>query len=176
MRVSGDLTLPVIVHATQLPSTSSPAAGVDRLFRIGEEVARATSIVRYAPSSSLPRHPQGGGEEIVVLDGVFHDEHGDNPAGSYFHNPPGTSHIPASKDGCTIFVGLSQFRADDCAQIVRRPAGGRARRVQLECKTTASRTSVFENWLLPGKFVTIENARGLERPVSQGACPSAIRS
>src|SRR5215471_19419058 len=126
MPINDDLTGPVIVHAAQLPWTSSPAAGVDRrmLFRIGDEVARATSIVRYAPRSAFPRHTHGGGEEILVLDGVFQDEHGDYPAGSYFRNPPGTSHVPASKDGCTIFVRLWQFRDGDRDQIVRRPGQG----------------------------------------------------
>ena len=127
MRINDDLTVPVIVHAAQLPWKASPAAGVDRrmLFRIGDEVARATSIVRYAPRSVFPRHTHGGGEEIVVLDGVFQDEHGDYPAGCYFRNPPGTSHIPASNEGCTIFVRLWQFREGDRDQIVRQPAEGR---------------------------------------------------
>ena len=65
MRINDDLTVPVIVQAAQLPWQASPAAGVDRrmLFRIGDEVARATSIVRYAPRSAFPRHTHGGGEE-----------------------------------------------------------------------------------------------------------------
>ena len=98
MRINDALRIPVIVEASQLPWVASPARGVDRrmLFRIGDEVARATSIVRYAPRSAFPRHTHGGGEEVVVLEGVFQDEHGDYPAGSYFRNPPGTSHVPAS--------------------------------------------------------------------------------
>ncbi len=124
MRINDDLTVPVIVQASELRWVASPAAGVDRrmLFRIGGEVARATSIVRYAPRSAFPRHTHGGGEEIVVLEGVFQDEHGDYPAGTYFRNPPGTSHVPSSAEGCTIFVRLWQFRDGDRAQIVRRPA------------------------------------------------------
>jgi len=49
------------------------------LDRIGDEVARATSIVRYAPHSRFSAHTHGGGEEFLVLDGVFQDEHGDYP-------------------------------------------------------------------------------------------------
>ena len=126
MRINDDLSRPAIVHAAKLDWVPSPAAGVDRrmLFRIGGEVARATSIVRYAPGSVFPPHAHGGGEEIVVLEGVFQDEHGDYPAGCYFRNPPGTSHVPASKEGCTIFVRLWQFRDGDRAQIVRRPGEG----------------------------------------------------
>jgi len=176
MRINDDLTVPVIVHAAQLPWKSSPAAGVDRrmLFRIGEEVARATSIVRYAPRSAFPRHTHGGGEEIVVLDGVFQDEHGDYPAGSYFRNPPGTSHVPASKDGCTIFVRLWQFRDGDRDQIVRQPAEGRS----VEPRPGAARAIElfddgfenirFESWMA-GRTITVENARGLEMLVLSGS-------
>jgi anti-sigma factor ChrR (cupin superfamily) len=123
MRINDDLAKPVIVHASKLDWVPSPAPGVDRrmLFRVGGEVARATSIVRYAPGSAFARHTHSGGEEFLVLDGVFQDEHGDYPPGSYIRNPPGTSHVPASKDGCTIFVRLWQFRADDRAPVMHRP-------------------------------------------------------
>lgn len=92
MRINEDLTKPVIVHSAKLDWVPSPATGVDRrmLYRVGGEVARATSIVRYAPGSAFPRHVHSGGEEILVLEGTFEDEHGDYPAGSYFRNPPGT--------------------------------------------------------------------------------------
>src|ERR1700758_3277250 len=83
------------------------------LDRIGNEVARATSIVRYAANSRFTAHTHGGGEEFLVLDGVFSDEHGDYPAGSYVRNPPSSSHTPGSRQGCTIFVKLWQFDPDD---------------------------------------------------------------
>ncbi|MEO0831579.1 MAG: cupin domain-containing protein, partial [Pseudomonadota bacterium] len=94
---------------------ASPMAGVDRrmLDRIGDEVARATSIVRYAPGSAFSSHVHTGGEEFLVLDGVFSDEHGDFPAGSYIRNPPQSSHTPGSEPGCTIFVKLWQFDLED---------------------------------------------------------------
>jgi hypothetical protein len=90
-------------------------AGVQRrmLDRVGDEVARATSIVRYAPGSAFSPHVHGGGEEIVVLDGVFQDEHGDFPAGSYLRNPPTSRHTPRSSPGCVIFVKLWQFDPND---------------------------------------------------------------
>lgn len=92
--------------------------GVDRrmLDRIGDEVARATSIVRYAPGSRFSAHTHDGGEEFIVLDGVFQDEHGDYPAGTYVRNPPTTSHTPGATAGCTIFVKLWQFAPDDRIQ------------------------------------------------------------
>ena len=176
MRINDDLTVPVIVHAAQLPWKASPAAGVDRrmLFRIGDEVARATSIVRYAPDSAFPRHTHGGGEEIVVLDGVFQDEHGDYPAGSYFRNPPGTSHVPASKDGCTIFVRLWQFRDGDRDQIVQRSGEGRPLKPRsgaesaIELFDDEFENVRFESWM-PGRTIIVENARGLEMLVLAGS-------
>ena len=81
------------------------------------EVARATSIVRYAAGSRFDRHVHDGGEEIFVLDGVFSDEYGDYPAGTYMRNPPGTSHAPFSRGGCTLFVKLWQFAADDLVPV-----------------------------------------------------------
>ncbi|MDZ7587892.1 MAG: cupin domain-containing protein [Parasphingorhabdus sp.] len=98
--------------------TPSPLPGVRRkmLDRVGAEVARATSIVEYAPGSSFARHSHSGGEEFLVLDGVFSDEHGDYPAGTYVRNPIGTAHTPFSRDGCTILVKLHQFDAADTAQ------------------------------------------------------------
>lgn len=98
----------------------SPLPGVDRLMldRIGDEVARATSIVRYATGSSFNEHVHDEGEEFIVLDGVFSDENGDYPAGTYVRNPPGSRHTPFSKDGCTILVKLRQFDSADLTRVV----------------------------------------------------------
>ena len=115
MNVNADFGARAAVHAARLEWTPSPIPGVDRrmLDRIGDEVARATSIVRYAPKSRFSPHTHGGGEEVVVLDGVFQDEHGDYPAGSYVRNPPTSRHTPGSEPGCTLFVKLWQFVPDD---------------------------------------------------------------
>lgn len=115
MRLNADFSQRASVHASTLDWRPSPIAGVDRkmLDRIGDEVARATSIVRYAPGSHFAPHTHGGGEEFFVLEGVFQDEHGDYPAGTYVRNPPGSRHTPGSEPGCTIFVKLWQFAPTD---------------------------------------------------------------
>ena len=115
MELNADFSKRAAVHAARLDWVPSPMAGVDRrmLDRIGDEVARATSVVRYAPGSHFSPHTHGGGEEFLVLDGVFQDEHGDFPAGCYIRNPPTSSHTPASATGCTIFVKLWQFDQED---------------------------------------------------------------
>ncbi|MEM7404204.1 MAG: cupin domain-containing protein [Pseudomonadota bacterium] len=119
MRLNADFSTRAYVAATE-PFVASPMPGVERrmLDRVGDEVARATSIVRYAPDSRFSAHVHTGGEEFLVLEGVFQDEHGDFPAGTYVRNPIGTRHAPASASGCTIFVKLSQFSADE--QQIRR--------------------------------------------------------
>ncbi|MGJ8621960.1 MAG: cupin domain-containing protein [Yoonia sp.] len=115
MELNADFTQRALIHSHDMPWVASPMPGVDRrmLDRIGDEVARATSIVRYAPGSHFSAHTHNGGEEFIVLDGVFQDEHGDYPAGTYVRNPPKTSHTPGAEQGCTIFVKLWQFDADD---------------------------------------------------------------
>jgi len=120
MKINADFESRVMVHSDELDWIVSPTAGVDRrmLDRIGDEVARATTIVRYAKNSKFPAHVHTGGEEFIVLDGVFQDEHGDFPAGSYIRNPPTTRHAPGSDDGCTIFVKLWQFDMNDRTQIM----------------------------------------------------------
>lgn len=82
------------------------------LDRVGGEVAKATSIVRYQPGSHVPMHAHDGGEEIFVLEGVFSDETGHYPAGSYLMNPPGSAHAPCSEAGCTLFVKLRHLGPD----------------------------------------------------------------
>ena len=94
---------------------ASPMAGVTRrmLDRVGDEVARATSLVRYAPASRFERHEQGGGEEILVLEGLFQDEYGDYPAGSWLRNPRWSRHTPfAGPEGALICVKTGHLGAE----------------------------------------------------------------
>jgi anti-sigma factor ChrR (cupin superfamily) len=119
MNLNSDFSARAAVHTALLDWTPSPIPGVDRrmLDRIGDEEARAASIVRYAPHSRFSSHMCGGGEEFLVLDGVFQDGHGDYPAGAYVRNPLTSSHTPGSEPGCTIFVKLWQFDPDDRAPV-----------------------------------------------------------
>ncbi|TMK03349.1 MAG: cupin [Alphaproteobacteria bacterium] len=119
MRINADFTKRASVHAGESEWVKSPMPGVERrmLDRVGDEVARATSIVRYAPGTAFSPHSHLGGEELFVLDGIFQDERGDYPAGSYVRNPPTSRHTPRSQAGCTIFVKLFQFDPADCAHV-----------------------------------------------------------
>jgi anti-sigma factor ChrR (cupin superfamily) len=101
----------------------SPADGVSRIHleREALESGHTTSFVKFEPNSFFPQHQHPLGEEIYVLDGVFSDENGDYPAGSYLRNPPGSQHKPFTKEGCTLFVKLDQFHRDDSRHVVLRP-------------------------------------------------------
>lgn len=120
MRINADFSKIALVISEGSEWIRSPETGVDRIMldRIGDEVARATSIVRYAAASSFSRHEHAKGEEFLVLDGVFSDEQGDYRAGFYVRNPPGSHHSPYSRDGCRILVKLRQFDPQDLERVV----------------------------------------------------------
>lgn len=119
MRINADFNERTLVHFAESDWVASPMAGVERkmLDRIGAEVARATTIVRFAPGSAFSAHTHDGGEEYLVLDGTFQDEDGDFPTGSYVRNPPTSAHTPAAQDGATILVKLHQFDPADRTQV-----------------------------------------------------------
>jgi anti-sigma factor ChrR (cupin superfamily) len=116
LRVNHDFTQRVVIRPNDYQWLPSPMPGVERMMldRIGDEVARATSIVKYAPNSQFSAHQHTGGEEFLVLEGVFADEHGSYPKGCYVRNPIGTSHTPKiGSEGATILVKLHQFDPAD---------------------------------------------------------------
>ena len=114
MNINDDFSRRVVIHHNDLARIPSPESGVERrmLERQGDEVAKATSIVRYQAGSRFQSHHHELGEEIFVLDGIFSDETGDYPAGTYVMNPPGSPHAPFSESGCTLFVKLGHLGSD----------------------------------------------------------------
>jgi len=174
MELNADFDARVVVHSDQLDWVASPMPGVDRrmLDRIGDEVARATSIVRYAPNSRFSAHTHTGGEEFIVLDGVFQDEHGDFPAGTYVRNPPTTSHTPGSEPGCVIFVKLWQFDMDDRTQFRKDMAdelGGVVDGVATAVLHKDARETVRYCHLEAGATLTMSDAGGIELLVIAGS-------
>ncbi len=109
----------VVINTRNKEWVASPRPGVCRKPLAREEAERghATSIVRYDPGASFSVHDHPLGEEILVLEGVFSDESGDYPAGTYFRNPEGFRHAPFSKEGCVILVKLHQFKPDDLEHV-----------------------------------------------------------
>lgn len=114
-----DFDQKVVVDTNLQDWVSSPSSGVWRkpLAREEAESGRTTSIVRFDPGSYFSRHEHPLGEEILVLEGTFSDEHGDYGPGTYFRNLPSSGHTPFSKDGCVLFVKLDQFSPDDTTAV-----------------------------------------------------------
>jgi anti-sigma factor ChrR (cupin superfamily) len=115
MQIHADLAQRVVIDQNELTWIPSPVPGVERrmLERVGDEVARATSMVRYLPGSQFTKHHHDLGEEILVIEGQFSDENGDYPAGTYIKNPPGSSHSPFTETGCVLLVKLRHLHPDD---------------------------------------------------------------
>ena len=176
MEVNADFSRRVAVHGTALPWRASPIAGVKRrmLDRLGAEVARATSIVKYDAGSEFSPHVHGGGEEFLVLEGTFQDEHGDFPAGSYVRNPPGSRHRPGSAEGCVIFVKLWQFDPEDRRHVVIDSSKEdfqtdpeRSGVTRLPLHEDAHEQVSMEIWAA-GTILELESAEGLEVLVMEG--------
>ena len=164
------------MHGNNIAWEASPMPGVDRrrLDRKQTDNDRVTTIVRYAPDSHFSSHVHTGGEEFLVLEGVFEDDYGHWPAGSYIRNPPQSSHTPGSTHGCTIFVKLWQFSPEDRTFV-------HAHMDKLGMVADRYRHGVwvsplykddnedvrFEKWE-PGAEVTIDSSQGAEIFVLEG--------
>jgi anti-sigma factor ChrR (cupin superfamily) len=113
--INGDMQRRVALSATAMQWQQAPHGSVwrKRLHLVGpREAGQVTSLVRYEPNSEFPEHGHPEGEEIFVLDGMFHDEHRVSPAGTYLLHPEGFRHRPASPEGCLLFVKLRQYAGE----------------------------------------------------------------
>lgn len=115
-----DLSKSIVINTALADDISSPCSGVSRkpLEREAAEAGRTTSIVTYRPGAKFDCHYHPLGEEIFVLEGVFSDEFGDYPTGTYLRNPPGSFHSPFSTNGCTLLVKLHQMNLKDKERVV----------------------------------------------------------
>ena len=117
-----DFTKRVVINTLIGEWHTSPSSGVERLYLERDnmgEFAKASSIVKFQPGSEFEDHMHDNGEEIFVLEGIFSDQYGDYPKGTYLRNPHNSNHVPFSKDGCKIFVKLRQFKKGDYISIVK---------------------------------------------------------
>ena len=182
MDLNSDFTKRAVAHGERTAWTASPMAGVERrmLDRVGDDVARATTIVRYAPHSVFSPHTHGGGEEFFVLEGVFQDEHGEYPPGTYVRNPPTSRHTPRSDRGCTILVKLWQFDPGDRKQLVVRtnektyePVAARAGVRLLPLYDDARENVRLERWSA-GADIVIGEPGGIELFVLEGGFSDGV--
>jgi len=152
--INADFSRRIVIATDEMPWSPSPLPGVERrmLDRIGGEVARATSLVRYAPGSAFSPHLHELGEGFLVLDGIFSDEHGDYPAGTYVRNPPGSRHTPRTGPGCTILVKLRQMTPAEQRRTVID-----TKRARFEPRESAGHTQlVLHDAGAEGELVTME--------------------
>lgn len=176
MNVNANFTQRATVHPASAQWIPSPMPGVERrmLDRIDDEVERATTIVRFAPGSTFSAHTHTGGEEYLVLEGVFQDEHGDFPVGTYVRNPPTSQHTPGAADGATILVKLWQFDPKDRTQVridttkeTPVPVQGRPGISEIALFEDAREQVRIELWE-PGQEIDISDHKGLEILVIEG--------
>ncbi len=120
MNLNYDFSQRVVIQPDNQPWSPSPSIGVEQkiLEQDGAEVARTTSIVRYAAGACSPSHAHDLGVEIFVLEGIYSDESGDHGPGSYIKNAPSSMHAPLSSEGCTLFVKLGHLDARDRENVV----------------------------------------------------------
>ena len=76
-----------------------------RLLWRGENGAKAL-IFEIDPGAVYPVLDvhEPGPAEVFVLSGSFCDGRTSYPAGTFIHNPAGSSHVPQSEEGCVLFV------------------------------------------------------------------------
>lgn len=172
--LNADLTQPAIINTEKAQWVPSPAPGVQRILlerNGGEKTTRATSLVAYEPNSQFEGHEHPLGEEFLVLAGVFSDENGDYPAGTYVRNPPGSQHKPHSQSGCLILVKLQQFRPDDRNHIVISPSQSTESTVLFNDYEQVHWLSARDNL----KLTAEDHPGGIEVLLLSGACKYAGR-
>ena len=177
--IHGDISVRVVVYTKPMPWSASPSSTVwrKRLHLVGPtESGQVTSVVRYQEHSQFPPHDHPDGEEILVLSGVFSDEHGNWPAGSYLLNPQGFRHAPYSRNGCLLFVKLRQYPGMDRRHVAVNthtmswePLGGGRVRKLLYLQPGYQDTTRLERWSADSAPGELTYARGAELFVLDGS-------
>ena len=176
--LNGDMKLRACMDTASMEWQPSPSGSVwrRRVHLVGEpESGQVTSVVRYEPGSTFRAHDHPEGEEILVLEGTFSDEHGDWTAGTYLLNPEGFRHAPFSKQGCTLFVKLRQYEGEDrehvCVQTrdLAWEPGSRVGISQKPLYASAADTMRLEHWEAGAAPGLVEYAGGAEVFVLRGA-------
>lgn len=175
MYINADFIQMAIVTPKDYHWVKSPRGEVDRVMldRIGDETARATSLVKYAPHTTFPEHQHPHGEEILVLSGVFTENLNQHyPAGWYLRSPHQSVHQPSSKEGALIFVKLMQMPTSE-TQVLRintnDPARWQKNGSRLICTLIdASYEHTYLEKLEPQQLFVEDANDGIEILITQG--------
>jgi hypothetical protein len=93
----------VVAASSGLPRTPGAGIVVTDLWRDGVRHALRVDIPAGAKWPEPDYHVPGP-EEVYVLSGDFGDGVQTFPAGTFVHHPAGSSHVPQSVNGCSLFV------------------------------------------------------------------------
>lgn len=81
-----------------------------KVTSLHQGLTKHTALVRWAPETRFNPHTHVGGEEILVLEGVFRDEHGAYPTGTWIRSPHMSNHRPfTGPEGATILVKVGHL-------------------------------------------------------------------
>jgi anti-sigma factor ChrR (cupin superfamily) len=103
-----DDTERVVIDVQNSPWRQGMVAGL-RVMPLSEFKGEHSALVRWQPGTVFNAHRHWGGEEIYVLEGIFEDEFGRYPKGTWLRNPHMSQHAPFSQEGCTIFVKVGHL-------------------------------------------------------------------
>jgi len=94
----------VVINTLTQPWYQGLVPGL-RVMPLHEFGTEHVALVQWAPNTRFNPHQHWGGEEILVLEGVFRDEHGDYPKGSWLRSPHLSRHHPyTGPEGALIYV------------------------------------------------------------------------
>jgi hypothetical protein len=97
------------LHGDELDWRQGMVPGL-KVTSLHQGLTKHTALVRWAPETRFNPHTHVGGEEILVLEGVFRDEHGSYPAGTWIRSPHMSNHRPfTGPEGATILVKLGHL-------------------------------------------------------------------
>ena len=101
----------ILVKTSERPWYQGMVDGLS-VMPLSESGAKHTALVHWDPGTRFNPHRHFGGEEIYVLEGVFADEFGKYPKGSWMRSPHLSAHCPYSVEGCTILVKTGHLLED----------------------------------------------------------------
>ncbi|HYK00740.1 MAG TPA: cupin domain-containing protein [Thermoanaerobaculia bacterium] len=105
LKVSTVVDVSGVVSASRNGETRSPGPGV-RVYDLWSDGVRRALQVELDAGAQWPGldYHVPGPEEVFVVSGDFYDGTRRYEAGTFLHHPAGSSHSPASENGCVLFV------------------------------------------------------------------------
>jgi anti-sigma factor ChrR (cupin superfamily) len=97
------------LHGDELDWRQGMVPGL-KVTSLHQGLTKHTALVLWAPETRFNPHTHVGGEEILVLEGIFRDEHGSYPAGTWIRSPHMSNHRPfTGPEGATILVKVGHL-------------------------------------------------------------------